>query len=181
LVALVSAAQYMGRNTADFIEARKLRINLGDIVREAVDNARDIAAERGIRINTQLARDAGIWAPEGVLDVMIENVLDNALSFTPPGKTIDVVLTATRKVIELHVDDEGPGIDPTKSSQIFNRYFSSRPADHAETGNGDDPGHAGLGLWIVRRSAEALGGNVSATNRPAGGLSVRLVLPAAST
>ena len=57
---------------------------------------------------------------------------------------------------------------------LFEREFSSRPQ-----GDPDRPvaGHAGLGLWIVRRNVEALGGRVEATNRPEGGLSVTIRLP----
>jgi signal transduction histidine kinase len=58
---------------------------------------------------------------------------------------------------------------------VFERHYSYRPAkdDFSEGG----PAHAGLGLWIVQRYAEALGGRVTASNRPAGGLCVTIILP----
>jgi two-component system sensor histidine kinase ChvG len=86
-----------------------------------------------------------------------------------------VTLTAGGETVELQIDDEGPGVDPAKIGHMFERYFSSRPRDDAAA----DPqpsGHAGLGLWIVRRNVEALGGRVSAVNRIGGGLAVTITL-----
>jgi two-component system, OmpR family, sensor histidine kinase ChvG len=57
---------------------------------------------------------------------------------------------------------------------MFERYFSSRPEDDQ---NAPPSGHAGLGLWIVRRNLETLGGRVGAANRIGGGLSISISLP----
>ncbi len=105
----------------------------------------------------------------------MQNVLENAISFSPRGSTIVVTLTAGSETVELQIDDEGPGVDPAKIGHLFERYFSSRPRDDAAA----DPqltGHAGLGLWIVRRNVEALGGRVAAVNRIGGGLAVTITL-----
>jgi len=116
-----------------------------------------------------------VRAGKGMLEVVLQNVLENAISFSPHGGTIVVTLTAGNETVELQIDDEGPGIDPTKIDHVFERYFSFRPDGPVE---GDEPAeHSGLGLWIVRRNVEALGGQVSATNRIGGGLSVVIVLP----
>jgi signal transduction histidine kinase len=67
------------------------------------------------------------------------------------------------------------GIEAEKIDSVFERYFSLRPDD----GIGSDRAveHSGLGLWIVRRNVEALGGQVIAANRSGGGLSIRMLLP----
>ena len=85
-----------------------------------------------------------------------------------------VTLTENRDSVELQIDDEGPGIDPDKIDHVFERYFSLRPRGGHQDGRTAE--HAGLGLWIVRRNVEALGGRVSATNRIGGGLSVTVTL-----
>ena len=109
---------------------------------------------------------------------MLFRSLDNAISFSPPGGTIVVALTRTRSNIDLVIEDEGPGIDASKIDCIFDRYFSHRPNEPAQGAKpGAEPGHAGLGLWIVKRNVEALGGRVGASNRVGGGLAVRIVLP----
>ena len=85
-----------------------------------------------------------------------------------------LTLTQNPHTVELQIDDEGPGIPPDKIDLVFERYFSSRqPADVEIL----PAGHSGLGLWIVRRNIELLGGRVNAANRIGGGLSIAIVLP----
>jgi two-component system sensor histidine kinase ChvG len=179
IIALVSAAQRLGNDTADFIEAPKLPINFTDVIIEAIQNARDIAADRGVKLVHYLEDDIHILAPEGVLELMIENILDNALSFSKPGGKITVSLSRIAQAAGLYIEDEGPGIDPNKLNYVFERNFSSRPARVVAPGvqEIEPPSHAGLGLWIVRRHAEALGGAVTAANRYGGGFCVHLTLP----
>ena len=122
-------------------------------------------------------------AGKGMLEIVLQNVLENATSFSPQGGTIALTLVQGRGIVQFQVDDEGPGIPPERIDRVFERYFSSRPvADNGRDGaeGGTDrspPAHAGLGLWIVRRNVEALGGEVRANNRVGGGLSVTIVLP----
>jgi two-component system sensor histidine kinase ChvG len=180
IIAMVSAAQRLSNDAADFIEAPKIPINFTSVIIEAMGSAQDIAADRNVRLVHYLEEDIHILAPEGVLDVMIENILDNALSFSKPGGKITVSLSRIGRSTGLYVEDEGPGIDPSKLNLIFDRHFSSRPARQvAETNTVEiePPSHAGLGLWIVRRHAEALGGAVTAANRYGGGFCVHLTLP----
>ena len=115
-------------------------------------------------------------AGRGMLEVVLQNILENAISFAPKGSTIVVTLMAAGDAVELQVDDEGPGVPPDKLEHMFERYFSSRPRDVAD-GSAHASGHAGLGLWIVKRSVEALGGKVAAANRIGGGLCVIITLP----
>jgi two-component system, OmpR family, sensor histidine kinase ChvG len=114
-----------------------------------------------------------VRAGKGMLEIVLQNVLENATSFSPRGSTILLTLTQNHDAVELQIDDEGPGIPIDKIDRVFERYFSSRPTQ----GNGEPPPHSGLGLWIVRRNVEALGGQVSASNRIGGGLSIAIVLP----
>ncbi|WP_158240697.1 sensor histidine kinase [Telmatospirillum siberiense] len=174
LSALISTAQQLGHDTADFIEAPKLLINLTEVVAEGLRNARDGAAEKKLRFVRHLDEDAFVLAPDGMLDIVVENILDNAAGFSVDGATITATLDKSKDKIDLIIDDEGPGVDSNKIDHIFERNFSCRP------GQGRDPrapAHAGLGLWIVRHHIEALGGRVSASNRPMGGLRIHVCLP----
>ena len=107
-----------------------------------------------------------------MLETVLQNILENAISFSPRGGTIVVTLTRKRDEIELQVDDEGPGIPADRIERVFERYFSCGPT----TARASRP-HSGLGLWIVRRNVEALGGEVRASNRAGGGLSIAIMLP----
>jgi two-component system sensor histidine kinase ChvG len=177
LTALTAAAQRLGNDTADFIEAPKVRINLTSVVFDVLHNARDLAAEKGVKIVHRLDADVHVLAPDGVLDEIVENIVDNALSFSSAGGKIAVTLSKINHHVGLYVEDEGPGIDPGKIGFIFERHFSLRPMGQAQDAASDDlPSHSGLGLWIVRRHIEALGGAVTAANRATGGLCVHVTL-----
>lgn len=176
LQALVTAAQHLDNNAADLIEAPRSSMNLAEIVGKSVLHFRELMASRDVRLIRRLEPRVMIRAAEGVLELMLQNILENAISFTPSGGTIVVTLTQSEESIELQIDDEGPGIDPRKIDRIFERYFSLRPRQLSDD-TVISAGHAGLGLWIVRRNVEALGGKVTASNRLGGGLSVTVTLP----
>ncbi len=111
------------------------------------------------------------------LESIFENLLDNALSFSPPGGTVRVSLAATAGTALVIVEDDGPGVPEAALSRIFERYYSDRravPRDAASTVV--QPAHFGIGLWIARQNARALGGDIIAVNREPHGLSVRVRL-----
>jgi two-component system sensor histidine kinase ChvG len=179
---LVDAAQRLDTDTADLIEAPRRVVDLTQIVAEALLHCREIMAERDIRLSRHLDERVPVRASRGLLGVVIENLLDNAISFSPPGSTISVSLAADDATAELRIEDEGPGIASDKIAHIFDRYFSLRSAHQKlliENQDESAPKHAGLGLWIVRRNVTAIGGSVAAVNRVEGGLSVRVILPLA--
>lgn len=115
-----------------------------------------------------------------LLETVVENLVDNALSFSPPHGIVQVRLRRQGRRAELSVDDDGPGIEAQLADRIFDRYFSLRPEASADGGNGaviDRPSHFGIGLWLVRRNVEAIGGTVVAENRKQGGLRMLVSLP----
>ncbi|MEK9968506.1 MAG: HAMP domain-containing sensor histidine kinase [Ferrovibrio sp.] len=180
---LVNATQRLDLNTADMIDAPRLQIDLTQLVADMLLRYRDVLTEHQIRLIRTLEEEASIRTVQGVIDIVFENILDNAISFSPPGGTIAVYLFREGSSIHLHVDDEGPGVDPRKIEHIFDRYFSLRPKEYRQqlpSASGHSANHAGLGLWIVRRNIEAIGGSISAVNRIGGGLSIRILLPHAS-
>jgi len=96
---------------------------------------------------------------EGRIAQVITNLLDNALSFSPPGSTITISGEATPgEQIRITVEDQGPGIPDDNLSSIFERFYSERPQQEA-FGN-----HSGLGLSISRQIIEAHGGRIWAEN-----------------
>jgi two-component system sensor histidine kinase ChvG len=171
----VNAAQHYDTAAADLIDAPRVPTDLASLVADAARHFREILAARDIRLIRHLDEHAVVRSGHGMLEVVLQNVLENAISFSPKGSAITVSLAANSETVELQVDDQGPGIDPGKVDHVFERYFSSRP----EVGIGADATteHSGLGLWIVRSNIEALGGQVSAVNRIGGGLSIVIVLP----
>ncbi len=108
------------------------------------------------------------------LERAIDNLLDNAVSFSPPGGTVGAAIATRDKWVELAICDEGPGIPEEKREKVFRRFHSDRPAEE-DFGN-----HSGLGLAIARTVAEAHDGTLVAAAREDGasGACLRLGLPA---
>jgi two-component system, OmpR family, sensor histidine kinase ChvG len=177
LKALIFAAERFDRVTADLIDMPRISTDLATIVDDVLQRYHDVMVRRGVRAGRQLDGGAFVRAGEGMLEIVVENIVDNAISFSPPEGTIDVRLIRRGAAIELRIDDEGPGIDPSKIERIFERYFSLRVQEPSDDDPEGEVCHSGLGLWVVRRNIEALGGSVSAVNRDSGGLSLRLTLP----
>jgi two-component system sensor histidine kinase ChvG len=98
----------------------------------------------------------------GVEDRLVQvlrNLIGNAASFSPPGGHIVLRARETGGVVELAVEDDGPGIPEGKLEDVFDRFYSERPSGE---GFGQ---HSGLGLSISRQIVEALKGRISAENR----------------
>ena len=90
---------------------------------------------------------------------VLRNLIGNALSFSPPNGTIKLRARDTGAMIELAVEDEGPGIPEDRLEHIFDRFYSERPKEE-RFGQ-----HSGLGLSISRQIVEALKGRIIAENR----------------
>ena len=109
------------------------------------------------------------------IERIIDNLLDNAVSFSPPQGRIEVTIARQDEWITLSVCDEGPGIPEEKREKVFQRFHSDRP-------EGEDFGkHSGLGLAIARTIAEAHDGTLVAASRSdkSTGACLVLDLPAA--
>ena len=97
------------------------------------------------------------------LGQVINNLIDNARSFSAKGGEVRVTCRRTKDAVEVIVDDDGPGIPPHALARIFERFYTDRPE---EQGFGQN---SGLGLSISRQIVEAHGGRIWAENRPAEG------------
>jgi two-component system sensor histidine kinase ChvG len=105
---------------------------------------------------------------------ILDNLLANAISFSPPGAPLSISLEADQGRLIFALCDRGPGIPAGKLETIFDRFYSERPSDEA-FGT-----HSGLGLSIARQIAEAHGGSLTASNRKNGGACFTLSLPLAT-
>jgi two-component system sensor histidine kinase ChvG len=101
---------------------------------------------------------------------VLENLLDNAVSFSPPGAPIEIDIQRGENHVGIVISDHGPGIPEPAREKVFERFHSLRPA-------GEDFGsHSGLGLAIARTIIEAHYGALSADDRADGQPGARLTI-----
>ena len=115
-----------------------------------------------------------IQASEDRLLQVFENLLDNAVSFTPAAKRITITSARDGDSIVVRIADEGPGIPDENLGRIFDRFFTYRP-DQPTTQR-----HTGLGLSIVKAIVEGYGGNTTAANGVRGGAVFEVRIPVSS-
>jgi two-component system sensor histidine kinase ChvG len=179
LDSLVSSTRDIEQAAADNIYPVSRRINLSSYLTQLVASYEATLTSEGKRLQSTIKRDVYTYASEEAMESIIENLLENAASFTQPGGTVEVSLLDDDGHASLTVADRGPGVPPERMSKIFERYYSDR-TQMPERMNGrsslQGEQHYGLGLWIVRRSVEGLGGKISARNREAGGFAVTVSL-----
>ncbi len=179
LTSLIACVRRMDEVVADLMDPPREPVDLSSLVRTMIDGWQGALAVRQVSARATIDEAIVVHASEDSLETMIENLLENAARFSPAGGTMAVRLERNGGRAEITVEDDGPGVVPDRLETIFERYYSQSPAPPDGT-PGDEDEHLGIGLWIVRRNAEALGGSVIAENRAGGGLRVRLSLPLAA-
>lgn len=147
------------------------RIDLADVVRQAAGILGVTAQEKGIVIDVPDADKScpAIGEFRRVLQVLL-NLIGNAIRYSPDGSRIRVELARNGKVAGARVIDQGPGIDKTQQAAIFEKF--------ERLGRSGDGG-SGLGLYISRRLARAMGGDLKVKSEPGEGATFTLTLPVA--
>lgn len=175
LDALVTAARRMDETNATLVNPPHEKIDLTRLAGTMLDTYAGLARAQEVTIVRHLGAGCRVWAGIELMETVIENILDNALSFSPKGGTLTVKLLRERREAVLVVEDDGPGAPPEVLAKMFDRYVSHRPVKSDAAGGQ----HFGIGLWVVRRNVESVGGTVAAENRGAGGLRMTVRLPLA--
>jgi two-component system sensor histidine kinase ChvG len=111
-----------------------------------------------IRLSLPPDDQARVRGNEGRLAQVFDNLITNALSFSPPGSPVILTVTPDRGLVTVTVEDEGPGIPENKLETIFERFYTERPK-HEDYGT-----HSGLGLSIARQIVRAHNGMIQAEN-----------------
>jgi len=180
LDALVSAARRIDEATAEVIERGLERVDLSGLLERLLDGYEISWQQAGLPLVRQISPGITVLAAPDILETVFENVLENAASFSPAGGSVRVALQRTAGGLEAQIEDEGPGVPESSLKRIFDRYVSERPTSAGNRAPDYGLPHFGIGLWIVRRNIEAMGGHVHAENRDQGGLRVVIRMPAAT-
>ena len=151
---------------------RRERIDAGALVEQVVQAVDARLTPHGVRIHR--APPAGTWAVEGdafLLRRALGNLLDNALAFSPPDGSVELVVEQADGQVRFIVRDRGPGIPDYAHERVFERFYSLPRPDSGQRSSG-------LGLPFVREVMRLHGGEASLRNRPDGGAEAVLSLPA---
>jgi signal transduction histidine kinase len=131
-----------------------------------------LLAEAGVSVNGHAAPDLPpARATRGAVVQVLVNLLDNAARHAPRASAVEVALERQVTRVRMRVRDRGPGLGNGGSRRLFDPFVREGPAG---------PGRAGLGigLYVVRRWAEAFGGEVAAADHPEGGAEFVVSFPA---
>ena len=174
---LVSATRDLEEAVADVLYPMTRPIDLSSFLIQLLEAYAATLVAQGKRLVTDIPAGVTAYANEDLMEPVIENLLENAASFTLFGGTIEVKLTPEGSTAVIRVADRGPGVDPALLTHVFDRYASYRiPTDGRDNGLETLEAHQGLGLWIVKRNVEGLGGSVAARNRDGGGFEAEVRL-----
>lgn len=176
---LITDIAEASRLDAELSRASFDRIDLGQMIEGlvAVRVARGLNGDVRLAFARPNAGTAVVMGDGSRLERLIENLVDNAISFSPPGGLVEIAATRDGGEIVCRVDDEGPGVVPEARQAIFTRFHSIRPEGEA-FGK-----HSGLGLAIAKAIVEAHHGSISVENRDDAPSGARFLirLPAAET
>jgi signal transduction histidine kinase len=167
---LLDDLQTLSTAEAGALRLHRVLIEPGELVGEAIEAFRSRADAGGVTLDQRVAASLPRVDVDPVrIGQVLGNLLQNALFHTPSGGSVVVAADAgDGGRVAFLVEDTGPGIAAEALPHVFDRFVKAA-----------DSGGAGLGLAIAKSMVEAHGGEISAQNRPEGGLRVRFLLPSA--
>ena len=162
------AGNRMSRLVGDLLDARQIESGRfvvethpelpSDVVRDALDMLRPIAASRGQQVDTAIQPGLPAVHIDGArIQQVISNLVGNAIKFSPPDGVITVGVQGRPGAVRISVRNTGPGIRPDELPRIFDRYWQ---------GKGRERGGLGLGLAIAKGIVEAHGGCIGVSSEP---------------
>ena len=162
-------------DTASFApdrRARSQRIALEPLLAAVVEDAQELAAARDGRpraIRVRVAEGTTARTDPDALRSVLENLLENAVRYSPAGTPVEVTARVRSGVLEVAVSDQGRGIAPKDQEGIFERFRQEQPGGQAEG--------VGLGLYIARSLVTAQGGDITVESTQGSGATFRVRLP----
>ena len=150
------------------------RLSLAALAEQARDRWSGLAESTGHELRLDGAPGVSVVSSPDDLAVMLDNLIENALNYSPSGSVVSLEWRCDGPFARLVVLDEGPGVGEDERSRVFERFYRGRAARDGATGTG-------LGLPVVQALAERWEGDASITNRPGGGALATIRLPAVET
>jgi signal transduction histidine kinase len=172
LLRLVDDLLFVARLQAGRLILERSSLDLCTLAAQAAQEARPRAEARRLALEFNGETPVMIEADKGRLFQLLDNLISNAIKFTPEGGRVEVNVAPADGVAVLEVSDTGIGLGPDEAELVFDRFFrSSRVVAQQVPGTG-------LGLFIARAIVEAHAGTIAASTRAGGGTTFRIELPA---
>jgi two-component system phosphate regulon sensor histidine kinase PhoR len=166
LTKIIDNLRQLGDIEAKSMAVEATQFDLGELVRESVVR---LGIDRPV--NTDIPEPLTLTTDRPKLVQALDNLLDNASKFSPPGAAIDVQAEISGDEVRISVRDHGPGISPEHWSRVFERFYKVDRARPREAGG------FGLGLAITKHLVQVLGGRIWTETARDGGQVFTIALP----
>jgi signal transduction histidine kinase len=171
LLRLVGDLLFVAQLDDSRVALEKAHVDLAALARRCLEAARPVAEQRSVELTLESQEFVPLEGDPGRLTQVIDNLLSNALKFTPPGGRVEVRLAVEGEAVHLEIADTGMGVSSADQKHLFERFFrSSEATTKAIQGTG-------LGLSIVAALVEAHGGSIEVESEIGVGTTFRIVLP----
>ncbi|MBU2864249.1 HAMP domain-containing protein [Reinekea forsetii] len=166
---LIAQILKLSRFENDMLKVELQQVDFSELVTKVVEDARFESSTRAVTIHEELLEECILVGDLQLLHSIVDNVLRNALRFSPEHGELSVTMTLKKKQVQLSITDQGPGVPEDKLERLFDPFYR---LDQANTG-------AGLGLNIALQAVQLHHGKISAHNNSPNGLTVDIRLPVA--
>ena len=172
LTRLVEDLRTLALVDAGSLELNKRKIDLIEVCKDTVRRFEPQAFTKNIEV-LQECQHTQIWvnADRERLQQILDNLMQNALRYTPEKGRIELKLAARDQLVVLNIHNDGPQLTQEAMNHLFERFYRAEKARDRASGG------TGLGLAIARQLAEAHGGSLSGSNHPDGGVVFTLTMP----
>jgi two-component system phosphate regulon sensor histidine kinase PhoR len=155
---LLSSAQHDGRP----MDIVRTPTNVSEIVRASVESARPAAEAKDLSLTVEMPAHLSVMVDPQRFAQVVDNLVSNAVKYTPDGGSVSVQLTGHDDHVELAVADTGIGIHPADRDRLFTRFFRARDAEERSIQG------IGLGLSITKKIVETHGGRIDVESDTSG-------------
>ncbi|MEL6538813.1 MAG: HAMP domain-containing sensor histidine kinase [Bacteroidota bacterium] len=157
------------------IEPQKEPFAIADLAHDVVANYQQIAEQKQIHLQLSISEGLPlVFADIGLVERVIQNLMDNALKFTPEGGQVTLEMKADEKQVYVAIQDTGQGIPTAELPHIFERFKKAHAAQKSSFDG------AGLGLAIAKKIMEIHNSTISVRSRPNEGTRFQFYLPSVS-
>jgi signal transduction histidine kinase len=174
LLGLVADLLFAARLQGGKLELDRTDVDLHRLVLQAVESARPRAETADVELNVTAEGVPSVSGEAVRLAQLLDNLVSNAIKFTPPGGRVAVGLTSHNGLVRFEVSDTGIGIPEEERERLFERFFRSQNALERQIQG------TGLGLYISKAIVEAHGGRIGVDSSAGEGTTFVVELPVAS-